>query len=306
MGQEVIILRGLPASGKTTWSLNYISEHPEYIRINKDEIRKIIHHDVYSKENEKITLHIRDILINSCLNKGESIIIDDTNLNPFHEQCIRQLVKQYNKENNTNIAISIVDFPVSVEECIQRDGDRMCSVGKYVIEKMSKRWDYPQKLSHQIPEIDVETFLKDKRTPCIIYDLDGTAAITGDRCIYDASNCDKIDRCNNPLQTILQMVKTYYDINDAPIVFIALSGRKEEYRAPTIRFLDQYSFPYHKLYMRNNDDNRKDSVIKKEIFEKHIAPHYKTLVVFDDRNQVVDMWRNELHIPCFQVNYGDF
>jgi len=26
----------------------------------------------------------------------------------------------------------------------------------------------------------------------------------------------------------------------------------------------------------------------------------------DDRNQVVDMWRRELALPCFQVNYGDF
>ena len=29
-------------------------------------------------------------------------------------------------------------------------------------------------------------------------------------------------------------------------------------------------------------------------------------VVFDDRNQVVDMWRNELKLTCFQVAEGNF
>jgi hypothetical protein len=58
--------------------------------------------------------------------------------------------------------------------------------------------------------------------------------------------------------------------------------------------------------MRITSDNRKDSIIKKEIFAEHIQDKYYIEFVLDDRNQVVDMWRNELKLPCFQVYYGDF
>jgi len=58
--------------------------------------------------------------------------------------------------------------------------------------------------------------------------------------------------------------------------------------------------------MRASDDNRKDAIIKKEIYHKYIEPNYNINAVFDDRNQVVDIWRLELGLPCYQVFYGNF
>ena len=57
--------------------------------------------------------------------------------------------------------------------------------------------------------------------------------------------------------------------------------------------------------MRLADDNRKDSIIKEEIYNKVIKPRYNIKLVLDDRNQVVDMWR-DIGLPCFQVAPGDF
>jgi hypothetical protein len=85
-----------------------------------------------------------------------------------------------------------------------------------------------------------------------------------------------------------------------------MSGRDSKHREPTLRFLDKHAFPYDALYMRAEGDNRKDAIVKEEMYEQHIKGRYNVLVVFDDRNQVVDLWRKKLGIPCFQVNYGDF
>ncbi len=52
--------------------------------------------------------------------------------------------------------------------------------------------------------------------------------------------------------------------------------------------------------------SRKNAIIKKELFEQQIAEKYFIELVLDDRDQVVDMWRLELGLPCLQVNYGDF
>lgn len=58
--------------------------------------------------------------------------------------------------------------------------------------------------------------------------------------------------------------------------------------------------------MRAAGDYRKDAVIKKEMFDTQIEGKYFVEFVLDDRNQVVDLWRKDLNLPCFQVYYGDF
>jgi hypothetical protein len=50
---------------------------------------------------------------------------------------------------------------------------------------------------------------------------------------------------------------------------------------------------------------RKDSVVKQELFDEHIRDIYDVVAVYDDRQQVVDMWR-AMGIDCFQVAPGNF
>jgi hypothetical protein len=57
--------------------------------------------------------------------------------------------------------------------------------------------------------------------------------------------------------------------------------------------------------MRTEGDHRSDDIVKKEIYEKRIAPQYDVVIVFDDRDKVVKMWR-DLGLLCGQVYYGDF
>lgn len=111
-------------------------------------------------------------------------------------------------------------------------------------------------------------------------------------------------------------------------VMVIASGRGEEDREKTEAWLRKHGmwsrkeylssdyddelvisgpvYVYDKLYMRPAKDSRKDSIIKKEILDQIIAEYgEKPFMVFDDRNQVVDMWR-ENGIRCLQVAPGDF
>ena len=44
--------------------------------------------------------------------------------------------------------------------------------------------------------------------------------------------------------------------------------------------------------MRKENDNRKDSIVKEEIFWNSVAPDYNVKAVFDDRPQVVRLWHD--------------
>ena len=59
------------------------------------------------------------------------------------------------------------------------------------------------------------------------------------------------------------------------------------------------------LHMRRAGDARKDSVVKRELFDAHVRDRYNVRRVYDDRNQVVDMWRS-LGLACLAVAEGNF
>jgi hypothetical protein len=57
--------------------------------------------------------------------------------------------------------------------------------------------------------------------------------------------------------------------------------------------------------MRPAGDNRKDSILKEEIYKRDILPEYYISFVLDDRQQVVDALR-EMGLQVWQVARGDF
>jgi hypothetical protein len=129
--------------------------------------------------------------------------------------------------------------------------------------------------------------------------LDGTLALTVNRNPYDASRSDE-DELNEPVANVLKTFaeKGYH--------ILLVSGREETSREPTVRFLEKFAIPHHRLWMRKAKDFRKDRLVKKEIFDMEIAANYFVEFILDDRDQVVEMWRKELKLTCFQVNYGNF
>src|SRR4051812_31520206 len=122
-------MKGLPASGKTTWAKNLMAQYPGKIkRISKDDLRDMLDNGQYSSENEKHILTARNSLIIMALTSGFDIVIDDTNLHPKHEAEIRKIVAP------TRAEVIIQDLThVSPEECIKQDKCRPNYVGEDVI-----------------------------------------------------------------------------------------------------------------------------------------------------------------------------
>jgi len=291
MSKKVIIMRGLPGSGKSTYAKQLLNDFPNsYKRINRDELRMMLDNGITSKGNEKFVKQLRDILIIKALEAGKHVIVDDTNLSETNIVRINQLVHQFNKENKDSVSVEIKEMQTTLDDCIERDKNREKKVGEKVIRDMHRQF-FPSDELYSV---------QDKSLPkAILCDLDGTLSLLNGRNPYDASNCDQ-DGLNEAVAQVLKLFK------EKGYAIILVSGREDKYRNPTLAFLEKHNIGYDQLLMRKSNDNRKDSIIKKEIFDNHIREKFYVEFILDDRNQVVDMWRKELKLTCFQVNYGDF
>ena len=85
-----------------------------------------------------------------------------------------------------------------------------------------------------------------------------------------------------------------------------MSGRTEGCRADTEQWLKNWGVPYDALFMRDIDDKRPDDVVKFDLYMKNVVDHYDVKKVYDDRDQVVFMWRKLLGLKVFQVAEGNF
>lgn len=137
-----------------------------------------------------------------------------------------------------------------------------------------------------------------ERRPAILCDLDGTLALLTARGPYDTAKCE-LDELNEP---IAHLLRTYAA---AGIAVVLISGREDRFRSHTKRWLTRHAVPFDALFMRPTRDFRKDALIKREIYDRDIEPKYDIIFVLDDRDQVVQMWRN-LGLTCLQVDYGNF
>lgn len=147
------------------------------------------------------------------------------------------------------------------------------------------------------------------KAKAIIFDIDGTLAIrdTGPdgRGPFEWDRVGE-DTVNRPVMTVAQML-AFAAPFFADMEILLFSGRDERARYPTQLWLDEHLGYEAKLYMRSEGDNRRDAVVKKEMLDG-ARELWDIIAVFDDRNRVVDMWRDN-GITCMQVcsrEDGDF
>lgn len=123
---KLIICRGLPASGKTTWAKEWVMGDPEHrVRINLDDIRSMLG-KYWVPNREKLVQHIQEEAIIEALLNDYDIVIDNTNLNKKVVDNYRALVIAYG-----NHEIVYEDFfNVSLGECLRRNVIRNASLPK--------------------------------------------------------------------------------------------------------------------------------------------------------------------------------
>ncbi len=136
----------------------------------------------------------------------------------------------------------------------------------------------------------------------VIFDLDGTLANINHRLHFinqntkDWNSFSKDCIADTPKQAVIQTAKALHQ-SGHPIWI--LSGRSASVERETRAWLKQYDIPYNKLLMRPVDNSTPDHELKRHwIGEYHLKS--RTLCAYDDRQRVVDMWREE-GFECFQV-----
>jgi len=316
---KVEMLVGIPGSGKSTYAKQVVAKDPNnWVRVNNDDLRAMMNGSVWSPDYEKMVTDARNYLIRDALKRGKNVIIDNLNLNRRHFDDVCKIAKSV----NADIQVFEKAFYIDLEEAIARDAKRegKAKVGEEVIKKW---WKESGKTQFKFYKPRVEIYQErrgnlqstvdapawdDSLPTAVLCDLDGTLALIHNRSPYDAKDCDIKDLPNWP---VIETVLAHYRAG-RKIIFC--SGREDKYRPETIRFIEKYCVQQdgfactqmeYELHMRKTDDFRKDAIIKEEIYQEHIEGKYNVLCVLDDRNQVVEFWRNK-GLTCFQVAPGDF
>lgn len=135
--KKLYVLKGLPASGKSTWAKEKAKEEPNTVIVNRDKIREMLKGEYknfpFGTSMEDLVTEIEHFTFQEALSKGYNVIMDATN---FRWNLGKTYIKlTYNAELEI---VSFLDVPL--EECIRRDSLREISVGKEVIERMYNKY----------------------------------------------------------------------------------------------------------------------------------------------------------------------
>lgn len=140
----------------------------------------------------------------------------------------------------------------------------------------------------------------------VIFDIDGTLADVSERIHHvrkKPKNWPAFFRGMAQDKAIHSMVRLCNILYDSGIQIILCSGRSEEHRDETVRWMAQQGVRYHKLILRENSDRRSDTEVKREMLAQ--IDKSKILFVVEDRSRVVEMWRSE-GLVCLQCAPGEF
>lgn len=302
---KMIITRGFPASGKTTWANEWVAQDPENrVNVNRDDIRKLNGFPPIGDNNQEASVTaIADMIMDNCISYNKDIVVSDTNL---RVSSIKRLIRF---AHDNGYEVEIKNFKVGLKELISRDSERYDSVGEDVIRTLWQKFPYknwmdideiiesmkPRKDEKVYPPYNNDPRLED----AIIVDIDGTLAHhEGVREPYDFS----LVSLDKPDEVVIYASNTFYNKG---VKVIVVSGRSDICLEDTKKWLNDSGVYFHELHMRKDGDVRADWIIKDEIIRNNIQDNFHVLFCLDDRNQVVNHNR-KMGYKVFQVEPGDF
>jgi phosphoglycolate phosphatase-like HAD superfamily hydrolase len=143
----------------------------------------------------------------------------------------------------------------------------------------------------------------------VIFDIDGTLMniehrrhlVGGPNPMWDKFRA--LTCADTPYKDICAI---FTALEDAAHTIFITTGREESERDITEMQLHAAGLHgYVRMYMRPAGDNTRDPELKQGFLSLMRKQGYDPKIVFDDRQSVVDMWR-ENGLTCLQVRPGDF
>ena len=291
------ILIGIPAAGKTFYTKEFLKKNAGWVSVNRDSFRLMLRNEQMCEPKiEDLITTLVNITIHNALAKNLNVIVDATNVK---EKYIRQFINEFKYSADIDYQV----FDISLEKAIERDKNRDAKVGESVIKRMYN--DYKILMD----SFDFQPVTKIKQRPiikpdfkselpdCVIVDVDGTLAHMGNRSPFD---WNKVDR--DSLNEIVAEQVEFHRSKGRKIII--LSGRDGSCKGLTEEWLQFHEVHYDEIYLRPENDYRKDSIIKKEIYDNHIKGKYNVIMAIDDRLQVLDVYY-KLGIFTLNVNQGN-
>lgn len=130
---KILILSGIPASGKSTFAKQFVKENDGWVRINKDDIRRMFG-EYWLPKRESLVESAEYSIAEEAAFFGWNIIVDDTNLNPKYIKVWKDFANDFEYE------IEYKEFKVSLEQALEWDSKRENPVGETVIRGFYKKY----------------------------------------------------------------------------------------------------------------------------------------------------------------------
>jgi predicted kinase len=336
---KMLILCGLPASGKSSYAERWLVEQQgRGYRVNYDDLRVELYGQNW-KFNRAEEAAMKEHAIEDArgaIENGCSVIVDNTNLNENARKPWINLAKRY------GIDYEIFEIDTPVAECVARDAKRTgkARVGRAVIERMalfngfidfSDKQLYPRDfiivdLDGTIADCDwrrkkalegptqhkpIKAYLESTNPVEVPCQLDGK--VMDRQCPECGGKAKKnwplfYERVEKdpPIWPVVELVSRMTEpmSHEGGYDVIVISGRPKDMTGKgTEEWLKQMPWPVRHLFLREGGDSRHDYIIKEEILE--LLPKERIKYVFEDRDQVVAMWRKH-GLTTLQVADGSF
>lgn len=296
---KLTILIGLPASGKTQWAMQNRGKND--VIVCRDDIRMSnygVWHGDPIDENHVTKIERQQMI--AAFENGYSVISANTNLNKRNVQRMVDLAAQF------GAGVEYIYFELPPATCIEYDKHRDKKVGAKVINRMARKAGindkgWIPKHDYYYHEIKPYTPAGHNATEALIVDIDGTIALKSDRSPYDYSRVYE-DSVREDIATVIHswVMDNSSLLFDHPRKVIFLSGRSADCREETIRWLnDKVGYNVEEdddmeLFMRPSEDpHTADFIVKDRLFDEYVNGKFNVIGVFDDRRQVVQMWRTK-------------
>jgi predicted kinase len=107
---KLILTRGVPASGKSTWAKAWVEEDPlNRVRVNRDNLRWTlgVKGGIGDQWQEEEVTHWQNQMIVRYLSQGKDVVVDNTNLRARHVKELIKLGQKWGAE------IEFKDFPIT-------------------------------------------------------------------------------------------------------------------------------------------------------------------------------------------------